>query len=129
MPDAPGSHSRTSVPTTLGERPRPRNGEPIDRGQHDAAQHGGAEQHGLSNNGGDVAEPAGSRSGRRAESAPLRNDPAGALIARINNGAPVLVGNRRTFTAPDSGRLYLSVNDDFFPDNVGEYRATVSVSR
>jgi Ca2+-binding EF-hand superfamily protein len=83
----------------------------------------------LSNNGGDVAEPAGSRSGRRAESAPLRNDPAGALIARINNGAPVLVGNRRTFTAPDSGRLYLSVNDDFFADNVGEYRATVSVSR
>ena len=83
----------------------------------------------LSSNAADVAEPAGSRQGRRAESAPLRNDPAGALIARINNGAPVLVGNRRTFVAPASGRLYLSVNDDYFADNAGEYRATVSVSR
>ncbi len=83
----------------------------------------------LSNNGSDVAEPAGSRTGRRANSAPLPNEPAGALIARIDNGAPVLVGTRRTFTAPDGGRLYLSVNDDFFQDNVGEYRATVSVSR
>lgn len=83
----------------------------------------------LSSNGSDVAEPGGSRTGRRADSAPLRNEPAGALIARVNNGAPVLVGNRRTFTANDSGRLYLSVNDDFFNDNVGQYRATVSVGR
>jgi Ca2+-binding EF-hand superfamily protein len=83
----------------------------------------------LSNNGSDFAEPAGSRLGRRAESAPLRNDPAGALIARINTGAPLLVGNRRTFAAADSGRLYLAVNDDFFDDNTGEYRATVSVGR
>jgi hypothetical protein len=35
----------------------------------------------------------------------------------------------RRFTAADCGRLYLSVNDDFFADNVGEYRATMSVSR
>jgi Ca2+-binding EF-hand superfamily protein len=83
----------------------------------------------LSNNGSDLAEPAGSRTGRRAESAPLRNEPAGALIARINNGAPMLVGNRRTFVAAESGRLYLSVNDDFLADNTGEYRATVSVGR
>ena len=83
----------------------------------------------LSNNGSDVAEPGGSRTGRRANSAPLRNDPAGALIARIDNGTPMLVGSRRTLTATADGRLYLSVNDDFFEDNVGEYRATVSVSR
>jgi Ca2+-binding EF-hand superfamily protein len=83
----------------------------------------------LSGNGSDVADPAGSRTGRRADSAPLRTDPAGALIARINDGAPVLVGNRRTFTAPASGRLYLAVNDDHFPDNAGQFRATVSVSR
>jgi Ca2+-binding EF-hand superfamily protein len=83
----------------------------------------------LSTNGSDIAEPSGSRTGRRANSAPLPNDPAGALIARIDNGAPMLVGTRRTLTAPNAGRLYLSVNDDFFQDNVGEYRATVSVSR
>jgi Ca2+-binding EF-hand superfamily protein len=83
----------------------------------------------LSNNADDVAEPSGARSGRRADAAPLRNDPAGALIARIEDGAPVLVGNQRAFTANGSGRLFLSVNDDFFADNVGAYRATVSVSR
>jgi Ca2+-binding EF-hand superfamily protein len=83
----------------------------------------------LSNNSGDVAGPAGARSGRRADSAPLRSDPAGALIARIDDGAPMLVGNQRTFTANQSGRLYLSVNDDFVADNVGAYRASVSVNR
>jgi Ca2+-binding EF-hand superfamily protein len=83
----------------------------------------------LSNNGSDFADPSGSRTGRRADSAPLRNDPAGALIARIANGAPTLVGNRRTFVATDTGRLYLSVNDDFFNDNTGEFRVTVSVGR
>lgn len=83
----------------------------------------------LSSNGNDVADPSGSRTGRRADSAPLRNDPAGALIARIDNGAPVLVGNQRTFAAADNGRLFLSVNDDYFQDNAGEYRVTVSVSR
>jgi hypothetical protein len=81
----------------------------------------------LSNNGSDVAEPSGSR--RRADNAPLRNDPAGALIARIDNGAPTLVGAQRTFVASENGRLYLAVNDDFFGDNTGEYRATVSVGR
>jgi Ca2+-binding EF-hand superfamily protein len=83
----------------------------------------------LSNNGSDFAEPSGSRSGRRAESAPLRNEPAGALIARIDDGTPILIGNRRTFVAADAGRLYLSVNDDFMADNTGEYRATVTVGR
>ena len=83
----------------------------------------------LSNNRADVAGPEGSRTGRRAESAPLPNDLAGALIARINNSAPLLIGNRRTFVAPESGRLYLSVNDNHFPDNAGEYRVTVSVGR
>ena len=61
--------------------------------------------------------------------APLRTDPAGALIARIENGAPMLVGNQRTFTANQSGRLYFSVNDDFVADNVGAYRVSVSVNR
>ena len=83
----------------------------------------------LSTNGADIAEPAGSRTGRRADSAPLRGEPAGALIARIDDGAAVLAGNRRTFVASDTGRLYLSVNDDFFADNAGEYRVTVSIGR
>jgi Ca2+-binding EF-hand superfamily protein len=83
----------------------------------------------LSDNPADIADAAGSRTGRRADAAPLSNAPAGALIARIDNAAPMLVGNRRAFTATDSGRLYLSVNDDHFADNRGEYRVTISASR
>jgi Ca2+-binding EF-hand superfamily protein len=79
----------------------------------------------LSTNGSDVAEPAGSRTNRRATSAPLPNEPAGALIARIGNGAPVMIGSRRTITANEAGRLYLSVNDDFFDDNRGQYSVAI----
>jgi hypothetical protein len=77
----------------------------------------------------DLATPAGSRSGRRADGSPLPLAPAGALIARIGNAAPVLVGDRDVLRTPVSGRLYLGVNDDHLPDNSGEYRATITVQR
>jgi Ca2+-binding EF-hand superfamily protein len=83
----------------------------------------------LSTNASDIAEPAGSRTNRRAASAPLPDEPAGALIARIDNGAPVGVGSRQSVTANATGRLYLSVNDDYFDDNRGTYRVVITVSR
>jgi len=79
----------------------------------------------LSTNTSDVAEPAGSRTNRRASSAPLPNESAGALIARVANAAPVIVGSRQSITANATGRLYLAVNDDFFDDNRGEYRVSI----
>jgi hypothetical protein len=81
----------------------------------------------LSDNPGDVASPAGAQSGRRAENAPVRARPAGMLIARIGNSAPVPVGAQRTSRAPVSGQLYLGVNDDYFQDNRGQFRVTVTV--
>ena len=77
----------------------------------------------LSDNGADTAGPGGAS--RRAVSAPLPNQPAGALIARINNGAPIFVGDRGSITANSAGRLYLGVNDDHLPDNRGEFRVTL----
>ena len=47
----------------------------------------------LSEDANDIADPQGSRNGRRATNAPLPNAPAGALIARIGFGAPVLIGS------------------------------------
>ena len=79
----------------------------------------------LSTGGSDVADPAGSRTNRRATSAPLPDEPAGALIARIGNGQAMMVGSRRTITANNAGRLYLSVNDDFFDDNRGQYSVVI----
>ena len=83
----------------------------------------------LSTNTSDVADPAGSRTNRRAASAPMPGDPAGALIARVGNAAPMLAGSRQSITANGTGRLFLSVNDDFFDDNQGAYRVVVGVSR
>lgn len=81
----------------------------------------------LSDNPADVSDPNGARNGRRAINAPLHDRPAGALIARINNGAVALAGARSTIPANIGGRLYLAVNDDYFADNRGAYRVTVSV--
>jgi len=84
----------------------------------------------LSDNPSDVSDPTGARSGRRAPNAPIGSAPAGALIARIGDSAPILVGANGTIaSAPATGRLFLGVNDDHFPDNAGEFRATVDVDR
>lgn len=73
----------------------------------------------LSANAADTAGPAGS--GRRVQSAPLPNANAGALIARIGDSRAILIGTSQTITASQTGRLYLSVNDDHFADNLGNF--------
>jgi Ca2+-binding EF-hand superfamily protein len=84
----------------------------------------------MSEDANDIADPAGSRTRRLASDAPLPDHLAGALIARIENGAPFFVG-ARTAAVPmrQSGRLFLSVNDDDLDDNRGELRVTVTVQR
>jgi Ca2+-binding EF-hand superfamily protein len=84
----------------------------------------------MSTDGGDVADPGGARSGRRAADAPLPQQPAGALIARIDQGGPIFVGgNSGGLRMPQTGRLYLSVNDDHLADNSGEFQVVVEVQR
>jgi len=75
----------------------------------------------------DSAGPAGAWSGRFADNAPFRDKPAGALIGRIGNGSPLFLGERAQVTVRNTGRLYLSVNDDYLDDNSGEYRVTITV--
>ena len=59
---------------------------------------------------------------------PLPAAPVGALIGRINNGAPFLIGSGTSLLRmPASGRLMLGINDDAFDDNSGAF--TVAVSR
>jgi hypothetical protein len=81
----------------------------------------------LSDNPGDFAVGSGSESGRRAAGAPVPNAPAGALIARVGNSAPMMAGDRRAVRAPRAGRLYLGVNDDHLADNQGTFDVTVNV--
>lgn len=78
---------------------------------------------------GDPADPTGSRTGRRAPGAPLPNEPAGILLARIGTGDPLPVGRTNDIRANRDGRLYLGVNDDHLADNHGQFRVTVTVRR
>jgi len=81
----------------------------------------------MSDAAGDTASPAGSTRGRTAPDAPILNQSAGALIAKIGDYPPMFIGSRGTVTAPVSGRLYLGVNDDHLPDNRGEFTVSVGV--
>jgi hypothetical protein len=57
---------------------------------------------------------------------PLSNAPVGALIAKIGNGRPFMVGapaDPISMTA--NGQLFLGVNDDNFGDNTGNYSVTI----
>jgi Ca2+-binding EF-hand superfamily protein len=77
----------------------------------------------LSGNAADTARPGGAA--RRAPDAPVQNQPAGALIAKIGDSAPIFVGDRQTITATSVGRLYLGINDDHLLDNRGQFRVTL----
>jgi Ca2+-binding EF-hand superfamily protein len=76
----------------------------------------------------DVAGPDGSRTNRLAPDAPMRQRSAGALVARIGNSAPMFVGSRGSISrAPVSGRLFLTVNDDYLGDNSGQFRVSIEI--
>jgi hypothetical protein len=81
----------------------------------------------LSDQSNDVAGPGGSRLGRRANNAPMPNQSAGGLIGRIGNSRTFFIGNRQSFNAPASGRLYLGVNDDYLGDNSGSFDVSINV--
>ena len=59
---------------------------------------------------------------------PVAGAGVGALIARVGNGAPFLIGSNSTaIPMPANGRLMLGVNDDHHADNSGNF--TVSITR
>jgi hypothetical protein len=80
----------------------------------------------LSPDANDKAAPAGAMSQRRAPGSPLSNEFAGALIARIGNGQPFAIGNQAQVTMPESGPLYLGINDDSVGDNAGQFNVTLN---
>jgi hypothetical protein len=76
----------------------------------------------LSMNGEDVGRPAGAMTARKAEKATIPTIPVGALIGRVGNGQPFPIGDTtNAFDMPDSGRLFLGINDDHVGDNSGNY--------
>jgi hypothetical protein len=81
----------------------------------------------LSADASDVATAFGSKSGRKATSAPLPSVLAGALIGRIGtNGQPFAIGSGVSVPMPAAGQLFLGINDDGFADNQGELRVDIT---
>jgi len=76
----------------------------------------------------DIATPSGSKVGRYEARSPLPSSSAGALIGRVGNGPPFGIGDQRSFPAPATGLLYLTVNDDPKNDNSGEFGVTISTN-
>ena len=57
---------------------------------------------------------------------PVPNAMAGALIGKVGNSAPFLIGsNTQPITMPADGRLMLGINDDGFGDNTGSFSVTI----
>ncbi len=57
---------------------------------------------------------------------PIPGESTGALIGRIGNTGAFYIGNqRREFRMPESGRLYLGINDDFLGDNSGFFTVVI----
>jgi hypothetical protein len=80
----------------------------------------------LSDNAADVANANGAKDGRLAANSPVRQAAAGALIARVGNGAAFPIGlNNAPVTMPANGVLYLGINDDGFDDNRGNFQVIV----
>jgi hypothetical protein len=66
---------------------------------------------------------------RTAARAPLPTLRAGALIGRIGpSGQPFGIGNQTSLRMPDTGRLYLMVNDDELSDNHGAFDVVITPS-
>jgi hypothetical protein len=53
----------------------------------------------------------------------------GALLAKVGDGRPFVVGHHDEFTAGASGRLFLGINDTGVDNNAGQFNARVSVTK
>jgi hypothetical protein len=60
-----------------------------------------------------------------APGSPLEGKAAGALIGRVGNGRAFLIGNQTRVRAPDSGQLFLGINDGHLADNEGSFQVQV----
>jgi hypothetical protein len=61
-----------------------------------------------------------------APGAPVANGASGALIGRVGNGAPFVIGNQSRVQMPSAGQLFLGVNDGNLPDNTGSFQVQVT---
>lgn len=78
----------------------------------------------LSPNAGDTAGVNG-KTGAYAVRATAPRVLLGGLLGRVGNGDPFGIGGQPSVQMPDSGELFLGVNDASFGDNSGEFRVVI----
>ena len=61
-----------------------------------------------------------------APGAPVAGGASGALIGRVGNGVPFVIGNQSRMQMPAAGQLFLGVNDGNLPDNTGSFQVQVT---
>lgn len=83
----------------------------------------------LTTDAADVAGAAGSAANRTAANAQIPSTPIGALIGRVGNSRPFVIGNQTRIQMPANGVLFLGINDDHHADNSGELRVEVEGGR
>jgi hypothetical protein len=120
--DTPGAPGTVTVPANRQWTPT---GITVRRGETVRFEASGQVQ--LSDDAQDLAQPAGSLKQRTAARAPLPQALAGALIGRIGTGQPFAIGDQTSVQMPDSGQLFLGINDDVLTDNQGQF--TVRIDR
>jgi hypothetical protein len=80
----------------------------------------------LSHDSTESVPPAGVRGRSIGGGAPMPGGPVGALLGRIGDGQPFLIGNQTSVRMPADGRLHLGVNDDVVADNSGDYEVMIA---
>lgn len=83
----------------------------------------------LTTDAADVSGAAGSPANRTAANAPLPSTPIGALIGRVGNSSPFVIGNQTRVQMPAAGVLFVGINDDHLADNAGEFRVEIQGGR
>ena len=73
------------------------------------------------------AGPDGESNSPNNKARPIANRAGGSLIGRVGSPSdPFFIGNDRgVFRVRGSGRLFLGINDDYFPDNSGYFTVIV----
>jgi hypothetical protein len=76
----------------------------------------------------DRVAPAGG-GGKIGPSAPVPAASRGALLGKIGDGQPFVIGSDQSLRMSSAGTLHLGVNDDVVSDNGGEFQVSVTVLR
>lgn len=70
--------------------------------------------------------PAGEAGRRAGNGAPAPGEIANSLVAHTG-GRPIYIGNSRKIIADSTTELFVAANDDFFPDNGGQWNIDIEV--